>query len=139
MIASGVVPAEYTGLLADEQFGHLGKLVKALIVDGALRHMATGGFNCGVNHHDSDFSASVLTGAQMQAADLTGSIFDNAIMIEADLSAANLTNVSFRDVRLAGANLSNAIGIETANFEGACGSNASLLPEGLVLPDCESL
>ena len=74
----------------------------------------------------------------MAGADLIGAVFDNAILSEADLAGANLTNASFRDARLGGAVLDSVIGVEFADFEGACGSETTQLPLGLELPDCDA-
>lgn len=104
-----------------------GKFIGAILSDAQLQSGVV---------HNADFSAATLSGARFEAADLTGSVFDNAILLDADFSGATVTDASFRDVRFSGANLEAAIGIETANFEGACASPVSRLPVGLTLPDC---
>lgn len=104
-----------------------GKFIGAVLSDAKLQASTV---------HNADFSAATLSGASLSAADLTGSVFDNAVLQDADLTGANLTDVSFRDVRLSGAKLDGVVGIESANFDGACASEKTQLPVGLILPDC---
>ena len=100
----------------------------------ALRSMA---HNCNQRQFIiQTFRQRTLSEAILSSADLTGSVFDNAVLTDAILLAANITDASFRDARFAGANLQTAIGVETANFDGACATEDTLLPSGLSLPDC---
>lgn len=86
--------------------------------------------------HNTDFSAATLAEANLVGADLTGSVFDNAVLTNANLTGATITDSSFKDVRFSGAVLERLVGVETADFEGACASEDSQLPMGLSLPDC---
>lgn len=80
----------------------------------------------------SNFNDAILTAAQM-----AGTIFNGASMSGTQMSGAHVADASFQDVRFLQADLTGLVSFETANFEGACASAETRLPDGLLLPLCE--
>ena len=60
-----------------------------------------------------------------------------ANMTGANLRRAQVANASFRDVRFIDADLSELEGSELADFDGACASLSTILPDSLNLPLCD--
>ncbi|MEO1475696.1 MAG: pentapeptide repeat-containing protein [Pseudomonadota bacterium] len=85
----------------------------------------------------TDFSGANASGAIFDFATLRGAIFDGALLSTASFVEADVANAKFRNARFHGANMARMINFGSADFTGACRSEATLLPPGLVLPLCE--
>lgn len=89
-----------------------------------------------------------LTAISAQGADLSGADLDDAKLGRAQLSAASLRGASLRGAEmgravlyradLSGADLTGALRLYQAQLDGACGDEATVLPEGLTVPSCEA-
>ncbi|MEM7005659.1 MAG: pentapeptide repeat-containing protein [Pseudomonadota bacterium] len=85
----------------------------------------------------TNFSNASATGAVFDFAVLRDAIFDGSLLSGASFIEADVSGASFKGARLHGANLARIINSSLADFSGACRSDATLLPPGLVLPLCE--
>lgn len=72
-----------------------------------------------------------FSGASLKGANLTG-----ARLLCADLSNADLSDALLAGADLSGARLRGAVGLDQAMLDGACGDDATSLPEGLGIQRC---
>lgn len=84
----------------------------------------------------ADFSAANASQAVFDGAILRGAIFTGALLTGTSFIGSDLAGASFRDARLAGADFTNATGTEQGNFTGACISELTRLPAGVILRNC---
>jgi uncharacterized protein YjbI with pentapeptide repeats len=95
-----------------------------------------------------DFSGTDLTDADLSRIRLYRPNFEGAVLVRANLRGAELSNAMFygadlaeadlRDTKLQGALLANARGLTAAALFGACGDEATTLPESLGVAPCQA-
>ena len=119
--------ADFSDAVMDLAAARQAKLVGAnLTSTSAIKMLGAG----------ADFSAANASKAIFNGANLSGAIFNGALLTSASFIGSNLANASFHDARLAGADFSDATGALQENFIGACVSEMTRLPAGLVLQSC---
>ena len=102
---------------------------------------------------EGSFIDVMMRGGSFSGATLAGSRFDQARFERTDLrqvdfGAASFQNATFDGARLngsslaaanlSGADLSTAVGLTQSQLDKACGSETTLLPEGLSIPPCDA-
>ena len=86
----------------------------------------------GTDMRDVNGSAALFGRASFAGADLTNANFVGAYLEHANFRGANLTGVNF-----SGAEMSSATGLTQAQFDRACGDEATQAPPGIRVPVCE--
>ena len=93
----------------------------------------------------ANFAGANLQGADLRDADLTGANFEQAIVgcyasqkkdLEPQIECADLRGALLQRARFVAADLRRAEGLTQAQLDGACGDEATLLPDGLRLSNC---
>ena len=93
----------------------------------------------------ANFAGANLQGADLRDADLTGANFERAIVgcyasqkkeLEPQIECADLRGALLQRAHFAAADLRRAEGLTQAQLDGACGDQATLLPDGLRLTGC---
>lgn len=81
---------------------------------------------------DVEAYGGVFSGSHFSGADLTNASFVGAHLDGASFSGANLSGVNF-----SGASMRGATGLTQGRLDRACGDEATRLPVGLSIPQCE--
>lgn len=97
---------------------------------------------------DTFFTANVMPGSDFSNAAIVGTTFEESVMDESNFSCSaigmskfdqhtSLIRTNFQNALFFKSDLSQAIGLETANLEGACvADEATRLPSNIHLPIC---
>lgn len=86
----------------------------------------------GADLRDVNGSAALFGRASFAGADMTNSNFVGAYLEHANFRGANLTGANF-----SGAEMSTATGLTQAQFDRACGDEATQAPAGIRVPVCD--
>ena len=98
------------------------------------------GINMSGSYGDkSIFYSANFTGANITGSDFTRANFEKAVFKEAVLTDTHFERAVLTDTDFSGADLSEATGLTQEQLFDACGDGATLLPEGLLIPNCEEV
>lgn len=86
----------------------------------------------------SIFFHATLTGANISNGDFTRANFEKAKIINAVISDSHFERATFAGADLSGSDLSTVTGLVQTQLAGACGDEATKLPEGLTVSPCHA-
>ena len=115
-----------------------GTVFERAVMEGASMRTAV---MTGAKLAGADLTAVQAQGADLRVADLSGTKLGRAQLSAADLSGASLVGAKMTRAVLFGADLSGAdlsavTGLRQEQLSEACGDAATILPDGLTVPDC---
>jgi len=127
--------------LSGVELGHANlaeaELISAIFRETDLINACLKGVNLeGANLEEAKLMHANLTGAWIHGANLEGASLRDANLAEANLTFTNFKRTNLWNADLAGADLSDAENLTQAQLDGACGSEKTMLPEGLTIRHC---